>query len=303
MEQMVLLAAIGCITGFLSGLLGIGGGVIIVPSLILVLPQLGVAGPDLVKIAMATSLATSVLTSLSSVRQHIASRAVHWPAVLRLAPGIAAGSFAGTQISAAVNGELLTFLFIAFLLYGSWSMLQPRQSAAITAAPLPGIAGLSIKGFAIGVFCSLLGISGTLFTVPLLAAYLSVQHSIGTATALGLPLAVTAALGYMLLPGPAGTCPMGCSGFVYLPGAGAIATATILTAPLGAYLTHALPARPLRWMFAAVMMVIAIPMIWKTLPDGQSAIAANAQAARPPVWLFQTDRPRISQAAAAGDGK
>ncbi len=100
-----------------------------------------------------------------------------------------------------------------------------------------------------------------------------------------MPLAVTATLGYMLAPEPAATCPMGCVGFVYLTGAGAIATTTILMAPLGAYLTHILPARPLRRVFAVTMVVIAIHMTWKTLPGAGYAISPDAQAAGVPGWL------------------
>jgi uncharacterized membrane protein YfcA len=180
-------------------------------------------------------------------------------------------------------------------------MVRGRTAAAAAAGGLPGIVELFIKGFGIGLFCSMLGIGGTLFTVPLLTAYISVQHSIGTSAALGIPLAVTATLGYMLVPEPAGTCPMGCAGFVYLSGAGAIAATTILTAPLGAYLTHVVPTRPLRWVFAATMMVIAIHMTWKTLPDDQRTIARDARAAQPPVWLARPDTPRTAQA--AGDAK
>jgi uncharacterized membrane protein YfcA len=285
MENMLLLAEIGCIAGFFSGLLGIGGGIFVVPALMLVLPQLGLAGPDLVKIAMATSLTTTVMTSIAGVRQHIASRAVDWIALRRLTPGIMLGSFAGSQLSAAVNGELLTILFIGFLLYGAWSMARGRRAAHRPAAPLPGLPALSVKGFGIGIFCSMLGMGGASFTVPLLAACLSVQRSIGTAAALGIPLAVTAAAGYLLAPTPVATCSIGCTGFVYLTGVGAIATTTILTAPLGAYLTHIMPAKPLRRVFAVTMAVIAIHTAWKTLPSAGYAVTRDAQAAGVPGWL------------------
>ncbi len=276
MENLAVLVAVGAVSGLFSGLLGIGGGVIIVPALILVLPHLGLAGPDLVKIAMATSLTTTVVTGLSGVQQHLARRAVDWAAMRRLTLGIMLGSFAGSQLSAVVDGKLLAVLFVGFVLYAALSMVRGRRAAGPAGRALPGAASLSVKGFAIGTFCSLLGIGGALFSVPLLSAYIPIQRAIGTATALGIPLAVTASVGYLLADTPIATCSSGCTGYVYLAGAGAIAAATILTAPLGAYLTHIMPTKPLRWVFAATMVAIATHMAWKISPNANDV--ANLRA-------------------------
>jgi uncharacterized membrane protein YfcA len=285
MEQVALLAAIGCVSGFLAGLLGIGGGVIIVPGLLIVLPQLGVTGPDLVKVAMATSLAVTLPISISGVQEHIVKRAIDWVAFQRLGLGIMSGSFAGSQLSASVNDKLLTMLFIAFVLYGAWSMLRGRKTAAAFHPPLPGTLELALKGFGIGAFSAMAGIGGALLTVPLLAVHLPMPRAIATTAALGIPLAAAATFGYGLAAEPAGTCALGCAGYIYLPGAGAIATAAILTAPVGAYFTHAVPTQLLRRVFAAMMIVIAANLIWKMLPQAQQAAATDARAAEMPNWL------------------
>jgi uncharacterized membrane protein YfcA len=285
MEHVMLLAAIGCVSGFLAGLLGIGGGVIIVPGLLIVLPQMGMTGPDLVKVAMATSLAVTLPVSISGVQEHIVKRAIDRVAFQRLGIGIMTGSFAGSQLSASVNGTLLTVLFIAFVLYGAWSMLRGRKTAAAFHPPLPGTLELALKGFGIGAFSAMAGIGGALLTVPLLAAHLPMPRAIATTAALGIPLAAAATLGYGLAAEPAGTCALGCAGYIYLPGAGAIATAAILTAPVGAYFTHAVPALLLRRVFAALMIVIAGNLIWKMLPEAHGSAAANTRAAEIPGWL------------------
>jgi uncharacterized membrane protein YfcA len=288
MENLALLAAVGGITGFFSGLFGIGGGIIIVPALMLVLPHLGVAGPDLIKIAMATSLATTVVTSMSSSRQHIASGAVNWTFVLRLGPGIVVGAIAGSQLSPIVNSQMLTVLFIGFLVYGAWTMVRGRPANTSAHAPIPNSLDLTIRGIATGGFCSMLGIGCALFLVPMLAAYISFQRSIGTAAALGLPLALAATFGYMAAPEPVHTCPAGCVGFVYLTAAGAIATATIATAPIGAWATHVLPTKPLKWAFALLMLVIAGHLSIKSLPSIKVAAAQHIEAATLPAWLGTT---------------
>jgi hypothetical protein len=289
MENLAVLSVVGAISGLFSGLLGIGGGVIIVPALIVMLPHFGLAGPDLVKVAMATSLTTVVVTGLAGAAPHLARSAVDWVAVRRLAPGIVLGSFAGSQLSGMTDGLLLTIFFVGFLLYAAWRMLPEHRIAHPAAGRLPGLPGLSVKGFGTGIFCSMLGIGGALFLVPLLSAYISIQRSIATTSVLGIPLAVTAAASYLLADTPTATCSSGCAGYVYLAGAGAIAAATILTAPLGAYLTHVLPTGPLRMVFAACMVVIAGQMTWKTMPSVDSA----AYTASLRDWLTAADtRPR-----------
>ena len=153
------------------------------------------------------------------------------------------------------------------------------------AKPLPGVVPLTIKGLGIGALCAVLGIGAAPITVPLLCAYLPIRRSIGTSAALSVPLAVTAAAGYFLGETPSTTCPEGCLGYVYLAGAAAIAIAMIFTVPVGAYLTHVVPGMPLRLVFAACMVAMALQMGLKTLP----AVDSKAYAASLRAWLKAPD--------------
>ncbi len=301
MEQLIALMALGAIAGLFSGLLGIGGGIIIVPVLTFMMPHFGLAGPDLVKIAIATAMATTVVATFSGVQTHLSRSAVDWVVMRRLAPGIMVGAFAGPLLSEAIDPQLLTVIFIGFLLWSARAMVIRRASHDVP-KQLPGIVELSIKGIATGAICALLGLAAAPITVPLLCAYLPIQRSIGTSGALGVPLAITATAGYLLAETPVATCSSGCIGYINLAGAGAIAIAMIFTAPLGAYLTHVLPARPLRMVFAGCMAMIAVQMTWKTLPGVDSAayaaslrawLTAPDAAPKPaqPIWLGEASAP------------
>ena len=300
MEQLAALMALGAIAGLFSGLLGIGGGFIIVPAMVFMMPHFGMAGPDLVRVAIATATATAVVATFSGVQSHLARGAVDWRIMWRLTPGVMVGAFAGPLISEAINAQLLAILFVGFLLFAARSMV--RRRAHQTARQLPGVAGLLIVGFITGAICSLLGISTAAITVPLLASHLPIQRSIGTSSALSVPLAVIGAAGYLLADTPGATCSSGCTGYVYLAGAGAIAIAMIFTVPLGAWLTHVVPTGPLRMVFAGFLVVIAAQMTWKTLPSMDSAAYAaslrtwlTAPGATPkparPIWLGEASAP------------
>ncbi|MGC2630165.1 MAG: sulfite exporter TauE/SafE family protein, partial [Rhodomicrobium sp.] len=208
MEQLAALMALGAISGVFSGLLGIGGGIIIVPAMTLMMPHFGMAGPDLVRIAIATAMATTVVATFSGVQTHLSRGAVDWTVIGRLAPGIMAGAFAGPLLSEIASSKLLAALFVGFLFWGARSMAAGRAQHE-AAKPLPGILPSTIKGLGIGALCAVLGIGAAPITVPLLCAYLPIQRSIGTSAALGVPLAVTAAAGYFLGETPAATCPEG----------------------------------------------------------------------------------------------
>ena len=145
MEQLAALMALGAIAGLFSGLLGIGGGFIIVPAMVFMMPHFGMAGPDLVRVAIATAMATTVVATFSGVQSHLARGAVDWSIMWRLTPGVMVGAFAGPLISEAINAQLLAILFVGFLLFAARSMVR-RRAAHQTARQLPGVAGLLIVG-------------------------------------------------------------------------------------------------------------------------------------------------------------
>jgi uncharacterized membrane protein YfcA len=306
-EQLAALMAVGAVAGLFSGLLGVGGAFIIVPAMVFMMPHFGMAGPDLVKVAIATAMATTVVATFSGVQAHLARGAVDWSIMWRLTPGVTVGAFAGPLISEAINAQLLTILFVGFLLFAARAIVRRRGSHQ-TARQLPGIAALLILGVVTGAVCSLLGISTAAITVPLLASHLPIQRSIGTSSALSVPLAVVGAAGYLLADAPGATCSSGCTGYVYLAGVGAIAIAMIFTVPLGAWLTHVVPAAPLRMVFAGFLVAVAVQMTWKTLPGVDSAayaaslrtwLTAPDAAPKPaqPIWLGEASSPARQWAA------
>ena len=257
-----LCLSIGLCSGFLGGLLGIGGGTVIVPALILAARPLGIGADDAARVAVATSLAIVIPTSISSARAHAARGSIDWRAFRRLAPGIAGGALAGTLVACALggplSGRLALAVFIGFALFSARALLA-RSATAGEPEPAvvpPGAAALVRRSVAIGLLSALAGVGGGLLSVPLLAHCIPMKRAIGTAAALGLPLAVAGLTGYLVAGRPA-QCPVGCIGYVFLPAALAISLAAITTAPLGASLAHHLPVRQLERAFASLLLLVS----------------------------------------------
>jgi uncharacterized membrane protein YfcA len=260
--DLLLVAALlvlGAFTGFAAGLLGVGGGMMMVPFMTLVLARIGFDADQGVKVAIATSLTTIVFTSISSVRAHQRRGAVRWDIVRSLAPGILVGSLLGAQLAGAVPGRLLAAFFGLFLGFSALRMLSARTPAVL--GTLPGAAGMFGAGTGIGVLSALLGAGGGFITVPFLARRaVAIQSAVGSSAACGFPIALAGTIGYMWagrdLPLPAGTI-----GYVYLPALACLSAASVLTAPWGARAAHALGTSTLRRMFAALLGALAAYMI------------------------------------------
>jgi uncharacterized protein len=254
-----LCLGIGLCSGFLAGLLGVGGGTVIVPALILGAHWLGIGADDAPPVAMATALAIVIPTSISSTRAHASRGSIDWTVFRCLAPGIAAGALAGTLAACAFGGRLALGVFIGFALLAARQLLRVPASTANETDPLamlPGVAMLRPHSVAIGLVSALAGVGGGLLSVPLLARYLPMRRAIGTAAALGLPLAVAGLTGYLLAGHPA-RCAAGCIGYVCLPAALAISPAAIAMAPFGARLAHHLPVRLLKRALAALLLLVS----------------------------------------------
>jgi uncharacterized membrane protein YfcA len=261
-----LCVGIGLCSGFLAGLLGVGGGAVIVPALILAAQSLGFEGDEAASVAIATSLAIIIPTSIASACAHAAHGAIDWPAFRRLAPGIVAGALCGRFLAAVIGGRATLALFIAFALYSIRRLVAraPVANPRTSAAPVPEAIGLSARAFAIGLLSALVGVGGALLSVPVLARHLPMKRAIGTAAALGLPLAAAAVMG-SLLAGRPGHCLDGCVGYVFLPAAWTTSLAAVATAPLGARLAHRLPVATLNKALAALLMLVAAHLSWKLL--------------------------------------
>jgi len=267
--QWAFFALIGLLSGFLGGLLGIGGGSVIVPALLFLLPVLGIQGADLPQVAIASSLAIIIPSSLSSARTHAQCRAVDWHALARLAPGVLAGSAAGTVLAAAIGGRLLLATFIAFATFAIVRLLRPARtdvSAQEGAPALPGPAVLSLAGAGIGLMSSMVGVGGGILSVPFLAGYIPLRRAIGTAAALGLPLAIAGMLGYMAA-GHSQACGSSCLGYVYLPAVLATSLAAVASAPFGARLAHRWPVPRLKQAFAALLAIVIADLALRLARD------------------------------------
>ena len=263
LSSIGLLLALGAVTGFLAGLLGIGGGMVMVPFVALLLEHQGVSPAHQIQMAIATSLATILFTSLSSVRAHHRRQAVLWPVAAVLAPGIVVGSLIGAQIAGAVRGALLAAFFGLFIAWAATRMLRPTKLAPGAEHTLPGRGGMFAMGGAIGVFSALLGAGGAFLTVPFLVGRGVRPHSaVGTSSACGFPIALAGTIGYVVA-GWRAPLPPGSLGFVYLPALFSIAAASVLTAPLGARAAHALPIGRLKRVFAVTLYVLAAYMLYK----------------------------------------
>lgn len=257
---------LGLCSGFLGGLLGIGGGGIIVPVLIYMLPLAGVDGPNLAKIAIATSLAVVMPTAVSSSRAHLARHAVEWRALLALAPGVVLGALGGAAIAANVSGVMVVLVFVMFLLFSAWRLAGFTHASRNTAmTPLPGAANLAAKGAGIGVLSALVGVGGGALSVPLLSGHMSMQRAVGTGAALGVPISVAGVAGYLLLTTPA-DCSANCVGYVYWPAALLTAVPAVLMAPVGARLAHVLPVLALKRAFAVLLLLVSLNLAYKALP-------------------------------------
>lgn len=259
------LAALGLATGFLAGLLGIGGGMLMVPFVTYMLGQQQVA-PDLaVKMAIATSMATILFTSISSVRAHHQRGAVRWDLVLRLAPGIALGGMvASLGVFALLKGSFLAIFFGCFVSFSALQMFLDRKPAPTR--QMPGTGGQVAAGSAIGFLSGLVGAGGGFISVPFMVwCNVPIHNAVATSAALGFPIALSNVLGYVVGGQSVPGLPPASWGYVWLPALAVIASCSVLTAPLGARSAHRLPVRLLKRIFALLLLSLAGYMLWKGL--------------------------------------
>jgi hypothetical protein len=258
MELMTYLLT-GAIAGFMAGLLGIGGGLVIVPALAVLFGRLGFAADTVMHYAVGSSLATIILTSIASLLAHQRRGSVLWPVVRCMLPGILPGALASAWLAKQMSSTGLALLFGVFVMLVAVQLLIGAQPSA--QRRLPGVAVPGIAGSVIGLVSGLLGIGGGSLTVPfLLWNRVDIRMAVGTAATVGLPIALAGTAGFVLAGLHAKVQPGFNSGFVYWPAVGGMAMASMPMAPLGARLAHHLPRIALQRVFAVLLVLIGAKM-------------------------------------------
>ncbi|MFA5081813.1 MAG: sulfite exporter TauE/SafE family protein [Hydrogenophilaceae bacterium] len=256
--------ALGLLAGILAGMLGIGGGVVVVPALIWIFQHQGMPGEIIPHLAIGTSLAAIVFTSLSAIRAQQKRGAIDWGVVRLLAPATLLGGFISGYLAGFIPAETLKTFFAVFLfLVGTQFLLDWKPAAHWR---LPGRAGLWGTGLGIGSLSALLGIGGGNITVPFLhACNLELKRAIAISTALGFPIALFGAIGFVVSGWGHAALPPNSLGYISLPALAAIAASSILVAPLGVRLAHNLPVRNLKRIFGILVLAISLRMLWNVL--------------------------------------
>ena len=262
---ILALAVLGSVTGFVAGLMGVGGGVLVAPFLTIILSARGVPADLSVKMAIATSMATIVFTSLSSVRAHHRRGAVRWDHVRKLSPGIVLGGAVGSLgLFSALKGTWLAVLFAAFI--GAFAVQLLRGNGAPGTRPMPATGGQLAAGSVIGLLAGLVGAGGAFISMPFMLAHdVALINAVATSAALGFPVALVNAVGYALGGAHRTDLPAGSLGYIWLPALAAIASCSVLTAPLGAKMAHSLAVGYLKRVMSGILFALASYMLWKGL--------------------------------------
>lgn len=255
------LLATGVFAGILAGLLGVGGGIVIVPVLFFLFQSFGVSPESAMIVATATSLATIVPTSVSSIRSHHQKGNVDFNLLKRWSVFILIGVLVGSWLVTRVDGTWLTGLFGVIATLSALNMLF-RTGASALFQQLPGKAGQTLMGTSIGFFSSMVGIGGGTISVPLLTLYNYPAHkAVGTAAAIGLIISLPGALTMLLLGSTPTDAPSGTFGLVNSIGFICIVPLTVLFAPVGASLAAKLDAAMLKKIFAIVLLITGVRML------------------------------------------
>ncbi len=265
MEVLAIYLATGAFVGFIAGLFGVGGGLIIVPVLVFIFTgtvasTTEIAPAIVMPLAIGTSLATIMLTSISSVRAHHFHGAVLWPVVGRLTPGLVIGTLLAASIVDQLPGDALRIMFGVFEL-----LVAAQMGFGISAAPhrqLPGWGGTSLMGAIIGAVSGIVGIGGGTLTVPFLVwCNTGMRQAVASSAACGLPIALAGTLGFMITGWNETRSLPWSSGYVYWPAFVGIGLASVVFAPLGAKLTHTLPTSTLKRFFALFLALLGVRML------------------------------------------
>ena len=261
MEWWAVYLLMGLFVGFFAGLLGIGGGLILVTLMVYLFTVQGFPEDRILHIALGTSIASIVFTSISSLLAHHKHGAVRWDIVRAAVPGLIVGTLLGTLVADQLKSKYLAIFFVIFVYYSAVQMFfnaKPKPSRQ-----LPGRLGLLLASVLIGVLSALVGVGGGIMTIPLMSmCNVPMRNAIGTSAALGLPIAIAGTIGFIVTGLGKDHLPPFSVGYVYLPALIGIVIGTLVTVPWGAKMAHTLPVSSLKKIFAVILFILATRMLW-----------------------------------------
>lgn len=264
MDQMTLwwltYPLLGIFAGFVAGLFGVGGGLTLVPVMFMLFSAQQLPVEHVMHLALGTSMATIVFTSISSLRAHHRHGAIRWDVVASLAPGLVLGTFGGSLLASSIPTRPLTIVFVAIVYYAALQMIldfKPKPGRQ-----LPGKLGLFATGGVIGGVSSLVAAGGGFLSIPFMVfCNLTIHTAVGTSSALGFPIALAGAAGYLVSGLGSANLPPLSLGYIYLPAFIGIVTFSVLSAPFGARLAHRLPVKKLKRAFGGFLALLATQML------------------------------------------
>lgn len=260
---LIAFLALGAVAGVLAGLLGVGGGLVLVAALAWLLPTMGIPREAAMHAALASSLASIVLTAAASTRAHAGRGSVLWPTVAWMVPGLLLGGWLGSGVAVRIDGDVLRYLIAGYCLVAAAQLWfgKPRAGDGQGVARPPRGALMSAAGVGIGAVSAVVGIGGGSMTVPLLVwRGIAPVRAVGTSSACGVAIGLASAAGYAW-NAPPGALPQYAVGYVYLPAAIGVAMASVLAAPYGMRLAHRLDGRTLKRVFAGFLVAVAVSLL------------------------------------------
>jgi uncharacterized membrane protein YfcA len=261
-EGVWIFPLLGVLAGILAGLLGIGGGLVLVAALAWILPMHGIPQDAAMHAALASSLASIVLTATSSAYSHHRRGSVLWPTVAWMVPGLLLGGWLGSGLAVYLDDDVLRWIVAGYcFIAGAQMVFGGNAHPEGRGVPAPRGPAMSVAGSAIGAVSAVVGIGGGSMTVPLLV-WRGVQpvRAVGTSSACGVAIGIASAFGYAM-HAPAGALPEHAIGYIYLPAAIGVAIASVLAAPYGTRLAHRIGGKALKRVFAVFMVVMGIAII------------------------------------------
>ena len=262
LAALFVFLALGAVAGILAGLLGVGGGLVLVAALAWLLPGMGIPQEAAMHAALASSLASIVLTAAASARAHARRGSVLWPTVRWMVPGLLVGGWFGSDLAVHIDDDMLRWIVAGYCFLAAAQLLfGGTRSTGGDALPAPRGAPMTAAGLGIGAVSAVVGIGGGSMTVPLLVwRGVAPVRAVGTSSACGVAIGLASAIGFAL-HAPAGALPAHAVGYVYLPAAIGVAAASVVAAPYGTRLAHHLQGSTLKRVFAGFLVVVGTSLV------------------------------------------